>query len=133
MFNGWLRAYEWSLDKVLKAKAVMLLVTAATLVGTVWLYIVIPKGFFPIEDTGFVFSTVEGPSDISFKAMLERMRAVADIVRKDPAVEYIQWTAGTGGPNPTNNQGRIFIALKPKKERNNVTQVIQRLRRDANT
>jgi HAE1 family hydrophobic/amphiphilic exporter-1 len=134
MFNGWLRAYEWSLDKVLKAKSVMLLVTLCTLVGTVALYAYIPKGFFPIEDTGFIFSTVEGPSDISFKSMLERQRAVADIIRKDPAVEYIQWTVGTGGPNPTNNQGRIFIALKPKKERGeNATQVIQRLRRTANT
>jgi HAE1 family hydrophobic/amphiphilic exporter-1 len=134
LFLSWLRAYEWSLDKVLKAKSVMLLVTLCTLVGTVALYAYIPKGFFPIEDTGFIFSTVEGPSDISFKSMLERQRAVADIIRKDPAVEYIQWTVGTGGPNPTNNQGRIFIALKPKKERGeNATQVIQRLRRTANT
>jgi HAE1 family hydrophobic/amphiphilic exporter-1 len=134
LFVRWLRAYEWSLDIVLKHKAMMLLVIAGTLVGTVALYVVVPKGFFPIEDTGFIFSTVEGPSDVSFKAMLERQRAVADIVRKDPAVEYIQWTVGTGGPNPTNNQGRIFIALKPKKERGeNATQVVQRLRRTANT
>src|SRR6201989_884379 len=77
MFNGWLRAYEWSLDKVLKAKAVMLLVTLCTLVGTVALYVYIPKGFFPIEDTGFVASTVEGPSDIAFKEMFARQREVA--------------------------------------------------------
>src|SRR5260221_279309 len=69
MFRAWLRAYEWSLDKVLKAKAVVLVVTACTLAGTIALYVYIPKGFFPIEDTGFIFSTVEGPSDISFKAM----------------------------------------------------------------
>jgi len=134
MFVAWLRGYEWSLDKVLKHKAMMLLVIFGTLVGTVALYVVVPKGFFPIEDTGFIFSTVEGPSDISFKAMQERQREVAEIVRKDKAVDYIQWTAGTGGPNPTTNYGRIFIALKPKKERGeNVTQVIQRLRRSANT
>ncbi|MBV9969118.1 MAG: efflux RND transporter permease subunit, partial [Xanthobacteraceae bacterium] len=134
MFNGWLRAYEWSLGKVLKAKAVMLVVTACTLVGTFALYAYIPKGFFPIEDTGFISSTVEGPSDISFKSMFERVRAITDIMKADKAVDYVQSTVGTGGPNPTNNQGRLFIALKPKEERGeNVTQVIQRLRRSANT
>jgi len=134
MFNGWLRAYEWSLDKVLAHKGTMLVVIAATLVGTIALYVYIPKGFFPIEDTGFISSTVEGPSDISFKAMFERQREIAEIVRKDKAVDYVNSTVGTGGPNPTTNYGRLFIALKSKKERGeNVTQVIQRLRRSANT
>src|SRR5437868_46270 len=68
MFGAWLRGYGWSLDKVLRYKFIMLIVTACTLAGTVALYVVVPKGFFPIEDTGFIFSTVEGPSDISFKA-----------------------------------------------------------------
>jgi HAE1 family hydrophobic/amphiphilic exporter-1 len=134
MFRSWLRAYEWSLDKVIAYKSTMLIVTLVTLVGTVALYVYIPKGFFPIEDTGFIFSTVEGPSDISFKAMAERQRVIAEIVRKDPAVDYVNSTVGTGGPNPTTNYGRLFIALKPKKERGEgVTQVIQRLRRSANT
>ncbi|MEA2927788.1 MAG: hypothetical protein QOG38_216 [Hyphomicrobiales bacterium] len=134
MFNGWLRAYEWSLDKVLAYRGTMLVVIAATLVGTAVLYVYIPKGFFPIEDTGFISSTVEGPSDISFKAMFERQREIAEIVRKDKAVDYVNSTVGTGGPNPTTNYGRLFIALKSKKERGeNVTQVIQRLRRSANT
>jgi hydrophobic/amphiphilic exporter-1 (mainly G- bacteria), HAE1 family len=134
MFRSWLRAYEWSLDKVLAYKGMMLVVIAATLVGTIALYIIVPKGFFPIEDTGFIFSTVEGPSDISFKAMSERQREIAEIVRKDPAVDYVNSTVGTGGPNPTTNYGRLFIALKPKSERGEgVTQVIQRLRRSANT
>jgi len=134
MFRGWLRAYEWSLDKVLAYKSMMLVVTLFTMVGTVMLYIVIPKGFFPIEDTGFIAGTVEGPSDISFKAMFDRQRQIAEIVRLDPAVDYVNSTVGTGGPNPTNNYGRLFIALKPRKERGqNVTEVIQRLRRSANT
>jgi HAE1 family hydrophobic/amphiphilic exporter-1 len=134
MFNAWLRAYEWSLDKVLAYKSTMLVVTAITLIGTVGLYIYIPKGFFPIEDTGFIFSTVEGPSDISFKAMQVRQREIAEIIRQDKAVDYVNSTVGTGGPNPTTNYGRLFIALKPKNERGeNVTQVIQRLRRSANT
>src|ERR1051325_11450371 len=129
-FRGLLRAYEATLDKVLKAKAVMLLVTLATLVGTAALYVYIPKGFFPIEDTGFISSTVEGPADISFKAMFERQREVAEIIRKDKAVEYIQWTVGTGGPNSVTNSGRMLVALKPKVEgRDHSSVVIQRLRR----
>ena len=80
MFRGWLRGYEWALDKVLAYKSFMLVVTLATLVGTVYLYIIIPKGFFPTEDTGFIAATTEGASDISFEAMVERQRKVADIV-----------------------------------------------------
>src|SRR5947209_12683996 len=134
MFESWLRAYDWALDKVLRYKSTMLIVTFCTLVATIALYVYVPKGFFPIEDTGFVFSTVEGPSDISFKAMQDRQREIAEIIRQDPAVDYVNSTVGTGGPNPTTNYGRLFIALKPKKERGeNVTQVIQRLRRSANT
>jgi HAE1 family hydrophobic/amphiphilic exporter-1 len=133
MFNGWLRAYEWSLDKVLIYRGTMLVVIAGTLVGTVGLYLYIPKGFFPIEDTGFIVSTIEAPSDISFKGMWDRHREIVDIIRKDPAVDYVNATVGTGGPNPTTNYARLFIALKPKKDRENVTQVIQRLRRSANT
>ena len=60
MFKGWLRAYEWTLDKVIAYKAVMLMVTFATIVGTVWLYIIIPKGFFPSEDTGFMLGDHRG-------------------------------------------------------------------------
>src|ERR1043166_4937805 len=89
MFQSWLNVYEWTLDWVLAKKALMLLVTLATLGGTVYLYIIVPKGFFPIEDTGFIFSTVEGPSDISFTAMGERQREIAEIVRKDPAVDSV--------------------------------------------
>jgi HAE1 family hydrophobic/amphiphilic exporter-1 len=132
VFNSWLRAYEWSLDRVLKFKSVMLAVTVATLFGTVALYIYIPKGFFPVEDTGFIAATVEGPADISFKAMFERQRQIAEAIRKDPAVDYMNSTVGSGGPNPTTNYGRMFIALKPRAERDSVVEVIQRLRRTAN-
>ncbi len=117
MFRGWLRGYEWSLDKVLAYKSFMLVVTFATLVGTVYLYVIIPKGFFPTEDTGFIAATTEGASDISFLAMVERQRKVAEIVRNDPAVAYVNSTVGVGGPNPTTNYGRLFIALKERKER----------------
>jgi len=133
MFKLWLRTYEWTLDLVLKFKSVILMVTFATLISTVLLYIYIPKGFFPTEDTGFIAATTEGASDISFPAMVERQGKVAEILRNDPAVDYVNSTVGAGGPNPTTNYGRLFIALKDRKARKeNVTQVIQRLRRTTN-
>ena len=83
MFNSWLRGYEWTLDKVLRYKFVTLMVTLGTMAGTVYLYIVIPKGFFPVEDTGFISATVEGPADISFRAMLRAPAAqIAEIIRR---------------------------------------------------
>jgi HAE1 family hydrophobic/amphiphilic exporter-1 len=134
MFKGMLKAYEWTLDKVIAYKALMLAVTIATLAGSVWLYIVVPKGFFPTEDTGFLMATTEGPSDVSFEAMVALQKQVAKIVRADKAVDYINSTVGAGGPNPTTNNGRMLIALKPRAERKeNSTAVIQRLRRSANT
>jgi HAE1 family hydrophobic/amphiphilic exporter-1 len=133
MFKAGLRAYEWSLDRVLRYKAVTLVVTFATLAVSVWLYIIIPKGFFPTEDTGFISASTEGSSDISFQGMVALQRQVAEIIRSDPAVDYVNSTVGAGGPNPTLNIGRMFIALKPRKERGeNSTAVIQRLRRTAN-
>src|SRR6195256_3597022 len=132
-FKACLRAYEVTLDLALKYRFGILVTTIITMIGTVYLYIAIPKGFFPTEDTGFISATVEGPSDISFKAMYDRQQQVAEIVRGDKAVEYVNSTIGTGGPNPTNNYGRLFIALKPRAERGeNSTQVIQRLRGSAN-
>jgi hydrophobic/amphiphilic exporter-1 (mainly G- bacteria), HAE1 family len=133
-FNGLLGAYEWSLDVVLKYKTVTLAITFATLVGTAYLYVIIPKGFFPSEDTGFISATTEAATDISFSAMVALQARVADIVLKDKAVDYINPSVGPGGTNPTPNQGRIYIALKPRAERKeSAVAVIQRLRVTANT
>jgi len=130
LFKAMLAAYEWSLNRVLAYKLITLLLTIGTLFATVWLYIAIPKGFFPIEDTGFILAVTEGPPDVSFLGMTERQRQIADIVRKDPAVDYLNSTVGAGGPNPTNNYGRMFISLKPRSERNeHSTVIIQRLRK----
>jgi HAE1 family hydrophobic/amphiphilic exporter-1 len=131
MFESWLRGYEWTLDKVLARKAVMLLVTFATLGGTVYLYMIVPKGFFPQEDTGFLIGVTEAATDTSFEAMKERQLALADILKSDPAIEYINSTVGSGGPNSTANYGRFFIALKPKAERDNLNSIIARLRAKA--
>jgi hydrophobic/amphiphilic exporter-1 (mainly G- bacteria), HAE1 family len=134
VFRAGLRAYEWSLDRVLRYKFVTLAVTLVTLAASIWLYIVIPKGFFPTEDTGFISASTEGSSDISFQGMVDLQRQVAEIIRADPAVDYVNSTVGAGGPNPTANIGRMFIALKPRSERGeNSTAVIQRLRTTANT
>jgi HAE1 family hydrophobic/amphiphilic exporter-1 len=134
MFNAWLRGYQMTLDLCLKYRPIVLLVMIGTLVGTIYLYVTIPKGFFPVEDTGFINATIEGPSDISFVAMVERTRQVAELVRKDPAVQYYNAFIGGGGANATNNYGRLIIALKPRAERGiSATEVIQRLRGPANS
>ncbi len=131
MFAAWLRAYEWSLDKVLAWKSVMLLVTLATLAGTVWLYTIVPKGFFPQEDTGFLVGTTESATDTSFEAMSVRHRALAAILQADPAVDFVNSTVGVTGIIATNNNGRLFIGLKPAKERDPAPVVIARLRQKA--
>ncbi|RJF70379.1 efflux RND transporter permease subunit [Rhodopseudomonas palustris] len=131
MFAAWLRSYEWALDKVLAHKFLMLLVTFATLGGTIYLYMVVPKGFFPQEDTGFLIGVTEAATDTSFEAMKERQLALVQILREDPAVDYINSTVGAGGPNPTANYGRLFVGLKPIKERDPAPKVISRLRQQA--
>jgi hydrophobic/amphiphilic exporter-1 (mainly G- bacteria), HAE1 family len=131
VFDSWLRAYEWALDGVLARKGMMLVVTFATLAGTVALYVVVPKGFFPQEDTGFLFGTTEAATDTSFEAMKDRQAALVAILRTDPAVDYINSTVGAGGPNATVNNGRLFVALKDRKERDAAPVVIARLRQKA--
>ncbi len=134
MFRSWLRGYEITLDLVLKYKPIVLIVMLGTLVGTVWLYIAIPKGFFPTEDTGFISATTEGPAEMSYAAMFEKQREIANILRQDPAIDYINSSVGVGGPITTANNGRLFIALKPREERKETsTAVIQRLRAKANS
>src|SRR6202795_2970725 len=131
VFDSWLRAYEWALDRVLARKAMMLVVTFATLAGTVALYVVVPKGFFPQEDTGFLFGTTEAATDTSFEAMKDRQGALVAILRTDPAVDYINSTVGAGGPNATVNNGRLFVALKDRNARDPAAVVMARLRQKA--
>src|SRR6516165_1693577 len=133
-FRSLLKLYEWTLDVVLRFKPVTLAVTIATLVGTAYLYVAIPKGFFPAEDTGFISATTEAATDTSYPAMVALQSKIVDIILKDEAVEYVNPSVGPGGVNPTPNQGRIYIALKPREQRkDSSTGVIQRLRVTANT
>ena len=129
-FMAWRNSYEWALDKVIRFRSVVLLITVATIFGTVWLYVVVPKGFFPREDTGYLLGITEAKTDTSFASMVTRQSKMAAIIQKDPAVLYVNSTVGVGGPNPTTNQGRLLIALKPKSERGELNGVIARFRRE---
>jgi HAE1 family hydrophobic/amphiphilic exporter-1 len=130
VFDGMLAAYRVSLDFVLRHRPATLIVTIATLFISIGLYSWMPKGFFPIEDTGFISSTVEAATDTSFEAMARRQQEVAAAVRKDKDVAYVVSTAGATGISRTTNTGRMFIALKPRAERTeSANEIIQRLRR----
>ena len=126
VLDGILAGYRISLDWVLKAKFAMLIVTFATFGISAWMYMNIPKGFFPIEDTGFIVGSTEAAPDISIEAMSELQLKMINIVRADPAVDYVSSAIGFGN---IVNQGRIFVALKPKKERGDQMAIIGRLRK----
>jgi hydrophobic/amphiphilic exporter-1 (mainly G- bacteria), HAE1 family len=129
VFDAWLAGYRRSLDFVLRHQRATLAVTLSTVALSVVMYVYVPKGFFPTEDTGFVSGTLEAQTDISFPAMYERTQQVAAILRKDPDVSYVISIAGATGISRTGNTGRVFISLKPLRERKlNATQIIQRLR-----
>ena len=126
-FDALLRGYERGLDLVLKFRFITLLVFLATLALSVILFMMIPKGFFPQQDTGLINGTAEAGQDISYGGMMDHMRALGAVVQKDPAVAHVAMSVGGTG-NATNN-GRMFITLKPRDERSvNADQIIARLR-----
>ncbi|GEP59756.1 efflux RND transporter permease subunit [Reyranella soli] len=127
-FDGLLGLYEAGLKVVLRHRLVTLLVMIGTVVLTGWLYVVIPKGFFPQQDTGLILGLSEAAQDISYPAMVQRQQAVIDAVLKDPAVASVGSAIGAGGGTTTLNSGRVFIALKPYGQRDaTADQVIRRL------
>ena len=127
-FKGMLGLYSRTLRWVLKHSFLMLLVTAATICVTVWLYNVVPKGFFPQQDTGLIMGITEAAQDISFEAMVAKQNLVTEIVKRDPAVASVTSAVGSGGGG-NGNTGRMFITLKPRKERNaTATEVVARIR-----
>jgi multidrug efflux pump len=112
----------------LRFQFLTLLVAIATLAGTVYLYVIAPKGFFPVQDTGVIMGISDGPQDISFAAMSTRQQALAKSILKDPAVASLSSFIGIDGTNPTLNSGRIQINLKPLDERDaDASTVIRRL------
>jgi HAE1 family hydrophobic/amphiphilic exporter-1 len=127
-FDAILALYARGLRVVLRHRFATLLVMLSTIALTGYLYVIIPKGFFPQQDTGQIVGITEAAQDISFAAMSERQQALVDILLKDPAIQSVASYIGPGGPTATLNQGRIFIILKPKPERTvSADQVIRRL------
>ncbi|MBF9233433.1 multidrug efflux RND transporter permease subunit [Microvirga alba] len=128
-FTGLERAYEHGLDTALRHRFITLLVFFATLAATAYLFVVIPKGFFPQQDTGFIQGTSEAAQDISFKDMMRRQEKIGEILARDPAVDTYAMAIGPGPSAGTLNNGRVYITLKPQSERDvSATEFIARLR-----
>ncbi|MEQ4320327.1 MdtB/MuxB family multidrug efflux RND transporter permease subunit [Pseudomonas syringae] len=125
----WLvHVYGGGLRWVLKHQPLTLLVAIGTLGLTVLLYIIVPKGFFPVQDTGVIQGISEAPQSVSFKAMSERQQALANIILKDPSVVSLSSYIGVDGDNATLNSGRFLINLKPHGERDlTAAEIIQRI------
>jgi multidrug efflux pump len=125
-FASILRFYGRGLRGVLRHPAITLLVTFATLAATIYGYAVMPKGFFPTEDTGLILGVAEAAPDISFAAMAHRIQELGHIVMADPDVDNVYYWIG---PNPTVSQGRMMINLKPRNDRAaSASQIIARLK-----
>jgi HAE1 family hydrophobic/amphiphilic exporter-1 len=121
--------YDQSLQWVMQRRRLTLIVSLLVLVATLVLFVVVPKGFFPDEDTGQIFAITEAAQDISFDAMREHQMALAEIVAADPNVDSFMSAVGAGGPSASGNNGRIFMRLKDRSERKlNANQIIQELR-----
>jgi HAE1 family hydrophobic/amphiphilic exporter-1 len=134
--RGFERGYRWvhgnymrTLDWTLHHRNLMLALAAATFALTAWMFISIPKGFFPEEDIGQIQITTEAAEDISFPAMKALQDRVADALMADPSVAYVNSFIGVGGPTATQNAGRLFAVLKPRGERPRMPQVLEQLRK----
>ena len=122
--DGYARALRW----VLRHRFFTQMLTLATLAVSVWLYGITPKGFFPQQDTGMMFGTTEAAQDISFADMAKKQQQIVEILLADPAIDTVGSFVGSGGGGNAQNNGRMFIALKPPDQRVPVDQVIARLR-----
>ncbi len=130
-FNNTIALYGRTVKFVLKHQTVTLLVTIGTLVATIWMYIVVPKGFFPVQDTGVIVGITDAPESISFFAMSERQRELAAAILKDKDVESLSSFIGVDGTNTTPNSGRLQINLRSRDERNDdITAIMQRLQQE---
>ncbi len=129
------RVFEYSIEKygaslrwVMGHQPAVLMITLGTLALTIYLYVIVPKGFFPVEDTGVIQGTSEASETVSFPAMAEEQQQLVDVILKDPAVANVSSFIGVDGTNMTMNSGRIQITLKPVEERNaTASEIIRRL------
>ena len=127
-FDGMLRTYDWTLRWVLTHRRTVMVVMLLTFVLTGWLFMAIPKGFIPTEDTGQIFAFTEAAQDISFDAMKEKQRAAAAIVLQQPYIDQIMSSIGASTINVVPNTGRIFMRLKPRDQRPPADKIIEDLR-----
>ncbi|SFP83802.1 hydrophobic/amphiphilic exporter-1, HAE1 family [Nitrosomonas cryotolerans] len=123
-FDALSGAYEYALDRALRHRRIMLGVALSTLIATVVLFMVLPKGFFPSEDTGQAIITVEAVEDISFPAMIHVLQQAEKVIRNHPAVEILSINA------TNSNHARMFVTLKPRHERPHIDAIAENLRRD---
>ncbi|MBY0322464.1 MAG: MdtB/MuxB family multidrug efflux RND transporter permease subunit [Reyranella sp.] len=130
-FGRLIGLYDRCLVVVFRHQPLTLLIAVGTIVLTVMLYVVIPKGFFPVQDTGLIQAVTEAPQSISFEAMAKRQNALAAAILEDPDVESLSSFIGVDGTNATLNSGRMLINLKPRSERSlTASQIIRRIQRD---
>jgi hydrophobe/amphiphile efflux-1 (HAE1) family protein len=119
--------YDRSLLWVLRHQKITFLVAVATLVATVGLFLLIPKGLLPIQDTGLIIGVTDASQDISFKEMVERQKELSEVLARDPDVIRVAAFVGAGPVNPTQNSGRLYIVLKPREKRVSVREIMARL------
>jgi HAE1 family hydrophobic/amphiphilic exporter-1 len=125
VFDGMRHAYDWTLRGVLRHRFLTLMAAAGTLVATVYLYGLVPKGFIPSQDTGQISGATEAPQDVSYDAMVQRQQEVADVLAAEPNIDAFMSTVGFGSINT----GRVFARLKPLKQRKlTPEQIIEKLR-----
>ena len=130
-FARLLDGYASTLRVVLRHETLTLLIAIATLAATVWLYLIIPKGLLPEQDTGLVIGVTDAAQSISFDAMAERQQQISTIIQHDPDVESVASFVGAGTVNPTINTGRLYIVLKPRAQRTSDSAAIMKRLRDS--
>jgi HAE1 family hydrophobic/amphiphilic exporter-1 len=128
VFDGLLHLYERTLKLSLRHRLLVLFVALGSIAATAWMFVVLPKGFVPNEDTGQVFAFTEAMQGVSFEKMAELQQQAAAIVLENPYVEGFMSSIGVGGPNATGNTGRLFMNLKPRKQRPSAEKFIAELR-----
>jgi multidrug efflux pump len=132
-FDSMISFYGRTLKFVLRYQTITLFIALGTLLLTIYLYIVIPKGFFPVQDTGIIQGITQAAPTIGAKAMAEKQQQIADVILQDPAVESLSSFIGADGTNTTINSGRMSINLKPLEQRDlNASDVIRRLQNKIN-
>jgi HAE1 family hydrophobic/amphiphilic exporter-1 len=135
LYNSFERGYDWLLGKyrtslgwAMRHRRAMLGFGAAILVGTVFLFMVVPKGFIPSQDIGQIYATTEAAQGTSFRDMVKHQQAAADVVQADTNVSGFMSATGGGGSGASPNQGRLFIGFRPRNERMSVDDIIKELR-----